>query len=71
MLIEGVIEPDGKSSLEIWKDEEIYREKLFMTQHCNWLSENNIAVTYKTLTPFCRQFSNLLKSKQIIEYEYV
>ena len=45
ILNEGAIEPDRKSNLEIWKDEEIFREKHHLTQHCNWLSQNNIQIT--------------------------
>ena len=33
MLNEGAIEPDGKSNLEIWKDEEIFREKHHLTHY--------------------------------------
>ena len=69
MLNEGAIEPDEKSNLEMWKDEEIFRKKHHLTHHCNWLSQNNIPITYETITPFCRQFSNF--SKKIIDYDLV
>ena len=71
MLSDVAVEPDGKSHLEIWKDEEFIREKHHLTQHCNWLSQNNIPISYETITPFCRQFSNLLKAKKIIDYDCV
>ena len=63
MLIGVTIESDGKSSAEIWKDEEISSTRQHLITHSNWLAQNNIQITYETinnsfLSPIFKHFKD-------------
>ena len=68
-LKNGVIDADGKSDLQIWKDDTITSQKAILQNYLNWCAVNNANIEHDNIYTFCKNIDTIFKTKSIVDEE--